>query len=164
MQIRKERPEDITAIRDLIQAAFAPKAYSDGSEGAIVDGLRAGGALHLSLVAVEAGEIVGHAAFSPVRVGAADTGWFGLGPVAVAEARQTKGIGTAVIKAGLNRLRDAGAAGVVVLGDPRYYGRFGFESVRTIWYGSGPSPYFQRLVLNGPEAVGQAVFHAAFGD
>ena len=164
MQIRDENPSDGPEIRALTDAAFAPVAYSDGSEGAIVDGLRAGDALHISLVAAEGADIVGHVAFSPVSIGAVKTGWFGLGPVSVAVSRQKTGIGSALINAGLERLRDQGAAGVVVLGDPAYYSRFGFESVETVWYGDAPSPYFQRLLLNGPDAQGQAAYHAAFGD
>lgn len=164
MQIRDEGAADALAIRTLTQAAFAPRDYSDGSEGAIIDALRSGGALHLSLVAVEGAGIVGHVAFSPVTVGTTGKGWFGIGPVAVSGPRQKQGIGTALITAGLTRLRAQGARGVVVLGDPGYYGRFGFESVDTLWYGSGSSPYFQRRVLNGPDARGQVSYDAAFGD
>lgn len=164
MQIRDEDAGDGPEIRALTDAAFAPVAYSDGSEGAIVDNLRAGGALHMSLVAVEGADIVGHVAFSPVSIGAVKAGWFGLGPVSVAVLFQKRGIGSALITAGLERLQEQSAAGVVLLGDPAYYSRFGFESVETIWYGESPSPYFQRLVLNGPDAQGQAVYHAAFGD
>jgi putative acetyltransferase len=168
MQIRDERAADALAIRTLTEDAFAPKDYSDGSEGAIIDALRSRGALHLSLVAVEGVGIVGHVAFSLVTVGTTDStndgAWFGLGPVAVCGPRQKQGIGTALITAGLTRLRAQGARGVVVLGDPGYYGRFGFESVDTLWYGSGPSPYFQRRVLNGPDARGQVSYDAAFGD
>jgi predicted N-acetyltransferase YhbS len=55
------------------------------------------------------------------------------------------------------------AAGCVVLGDPRYYQRFGFEADPALTYGGKPSPYFQRLVLNGPPASGDVSYHAAFG-
>ncbi len=51
----------------------------------------------------------------------------------------------------------------MVLGDPGYYGRFGFESDPALYYADAPAPYFQRLVLNGPAPRGEAFYHPAFG-
>lgn len=163
MQIRPERPTDAGAIRDITQAAFRGLAHSDQTEAAIVETLRAAGALAVSLVADQDGEILGHAAFSPVRIDGRDAGWFGLGPVSVRPGRQRTGIGRALILDGLGRLRALGAAGCVVLGDPAYYGRFGFGSDPALVYPPAPRPYFQRLVLAGPAAAGEVAYHPAFG-
>lgn len=126
MEIRLETPADMAAIRQITLDAFAGAEHSSGTEGAIIDGLRAAGTLTLSLVAMEDGRIIGHAAFSPVAIAGRDAGWFGLGPVSVRPDRQGKGTGAALIREGLSRLRDMGAEGCVVLGDPGYYGRLGF--------------------------------------
>jgi len=89
--IRSEEPGDVNAIRDLVRAAFAEGPHSDGTEPAIVDALREGGALTISLVAADGAVIVGHVAVSPVTVGGDAGEWFGLGPVAVLPGRQRQG-------------------------------------------------------------------------
>jgi len=167
MEIRLERPDEAETIRRLTDAAFKGVPYSGGTEAAIVDALRTAGALTLSLVAVEDGEILGHAAFSPVTIdsvagGGAAGGWFGLGPVSVWPAQQRKGIGQALIRNGLRRLTDLRATGCVVLGDPGYYGLFGFESDPELFYADVPPGYFQRLVLNGPAPKGEVRYHPGF--
>ena len=162
MQIRPERPADVDLIRALTTGAFAGARYSSGAEAGIVDALRADGVLSVSLVAEEDGEVIGHLAFSPVQVDAAGGDWFGLGPVSVAPARQGKGVGQALVRAGLERLEAMGAAGCVVLGEPGYYGRFGFESDPELRYGDAPAAYFQRLIFKGPPPSGQVRFHPAF--
>ena len=116
--IRSEEPRDVSAIRDLVRAAFAEGPHSDGTEPAIVDALREGGALTISLVAADGAVIVGHVAVSPVTVGGDAGEWFGLGPVAVLPGRQRQGIGGALISKALVRLQSSGATGCVVLGDP----------------------------------------------
>lgn len=93
MMIRPENPGDARAIDDVIRAAFATAPHSSGTEAAIVDALRRANALSISLVAEMAGELVGYAAFSPVSINREETGWFGLGPVAVLPDRQRCGIG-----------------------------------------------------------------------
>jgi len=120
------------------------------------------GALTLSLVAVESDEIVGHVAFSPVTIESGAEKWFGLGPVSVRSDQQGKGIGKALIENGLAQLRERGANGCVVLGDPRYYTRFGFTSDGTLHYADVPAEYFQRIVFKGPAPKGAVVFHAGF--
>lgn len=76
-------------------------------------------------MAVEEGEIVGHVAFSAVTIDGADKGWFALGPVLVRPDWQGAGIGGALIRAGLGKLRERRAAGCVLLGEPDYYYRSG---------------------------------------
>ena len=162
MHIRVERPEDAAVIHALTEAAFAGLPFSDGTEARVIAGLRAAGALTLSLVAVEGEAIVGHVAFSPVTVEGRDVGWYGLGPVSVWPARQRGGIGGALIREGLARLTAMGAGGCVLLGDPRYYRRFGFEADPALYQEGAPAWAFQRLALNGPPAKGRVRFHPAF--
>lgn len=118
--IRSERPEDVSAIRAVLTDAF-----SSGAEAALVEALRKSGRLSISLVALEGDEIVGHIAFSPVTV-AGVSGGLGLAPVAVKTARQSEGIGSDLIREGLSPAAGSAAPFVVVLGEPAYYGRFGF--------------------------------------
>ena len=68
-----------------------------------------------------------------------------------------------MIRAGLRQLAELGAAGCVVLGDPDYYGRFGFTHDPALRYPQAPASYFQRLILNGPAAAGEVLYHPAFG-
>ncbi len=162
MDIRTEQPADSDAIRALTTEAFATAPHSSGTEAAIVDGLRKAGALTLSLVAVEGEEIVGHVAFSPVTIGGAECDWFGLGPVSVHPGRQRGGIGSGLIREGLRRLRENGAAGCVLLGDPAYYGRFGFANDLALVLEGVPPEYFMRLGFGAKLPAGTVRYHAAF--
>ncbi len=161
--MRPEGPGDVAAIREVTLEAFEHAPYSDQREADIIDALRAAGALSVSLVAVQDEEVLGHIAFSPVEVGGVKGGWHGLGPIAVRPGHQGRGIGQALVWAGLDRLAILGAGGCVLLGAPAYYGRFGFESDPELYYGEGPSPYFQRLTLAGPPPRGEVRYHPAFG-
>ncbi|NND89451.1 MAG: N-acetyltransferase, partial [Granulosicoccus sp.] len=106
MLIRREQADDHHAIHRLTTDAFAGQSYSDGTEPAIVDGLRAAGDLTLSLVAVKNDAVVGHVAFSPVRIGESNSDWYGLGPISVKPDLQRNGIGSALIIEGLRLLED----------------------------------------------------------
>lgn len=162
MEIRSEQPTDVAAISAIITAAFKTAPHSSGTEARIVEGLRTGQALTVSLVAVDRDEIAGHVAFSPVSIVGTRGDWYGLGPVSVRPEQQSRGLGQLLIRAGIEQLRSLQATGCVVLGEPRYYQRFGFESDPALTYGGHPSPYFQRLVLGGPPAAGDVIYHAAF--
>jgi len=143
--------------------AFETAPFSSGAEPRIVEALRQAGALAVSLVATsDDGSILGHVAFSPVRIDHAAGRWYGLGPVSVAPEMQRRGIGRALIREGLARLAALDAEGCVVLGDPGYYGRFGFVSDSALTYGGEASPYFQRLVLTGEPPRGNVSYHEAF--
>jgi putative acetyltransferase len=120
--IRAEEPSDVAAIRDVHVAAFP----SD-SEARLVDALRDAQRSTISLVAELDGRVVGHVAFSPVTAANGASG-LGLAPVAVTPQHQKQGVGAALILAGLAAAREMGAPFVVVLGDPAYYGRFGFTA------------------------------------
>lgn len=119
-RIRPEAPGDIAAIHAVHVAAFP----TDG-EARLVDTLRSGGQAVISLVAMLESHVVGHVLFSPVTL-EGTSGGVGLAPLAVLPAHQRKGIGGALIEAGIEGCRNTGLQYAVVLGDPRYYGRFGF--------------------------------------
>lgn len=121
--IRKEKPGDIAAIRSVNERAF----YQD-DEANIVEKLRNRGALTISLVAVEDDKIVGHIAFSPAIVEAEDSnfGAIALGPMAVLPSCQHKGIGSLLVRAGLDECQRLGYEVIVSVGHPDYYPRFGF--------------------------------------
>ncbi len=123
MHVRPERDGDHAAIHAVHRAAFPSDL-----EARLVDALRGAGRLCVSLVAEEGGEVVGHIAFSPVSIegGAGAVVGLGLAPVSVQPAHQGRGVGSALIRDGIERCRSLRTPFVVVLGEPRYYRRFGF--------------------------------------
>lgn len=162
--IRAELPADEQAIHVLTAKAFAPMSFSDGSEAPILRALRRSGELSLSLVALaEEGEIVGHVAFSPVTINDLHNGWFGLGPISVDPAVQRAGIGRALVQSGLTILRERGASGCALIGNPAIYSRYGFESDGLLTHGDLPVRIVQRVVLSGPAPKGELRFAPSFG-
>ncbi|MBB1491176.1 N-acetyltransferase [Paracoccus sp. MC1854] len=159
--LREEVPGDATAIRSLVTEAFRGAAHASGTEAQIVDGLRAAGALSLSLVAEGDAGILGHVAASPVGIGDAP-GWFGIGPLAVRPDRQSRGIGAALMQAALARLRAVGAQGAVLVGEPAYYARFGFAPDLGLTVRGIPADYVLALPFAEP-ARGEVRHHPAFG-
>jgi putative acetyltransferase len=123
MIIRAEQPQDVTAIRQVVEAAFGGTAEAD-----LVNKLRAHGKAIISLVAVVEGHISGHILFSEVTVETNPRGikLIGLAPLAVAPAHQRSGIGSQLTHEGLAACRAAGYDAAIVLGHPEYYPRFGF--------------------------------------
>jgi len=120
--IRPEEMADRDAVYTLNVAAFETPA-----EAGLVDLLREKAEPTVSLVAEQEGEVVGHIMFSPVTLsGHPGLVAMGLAPMAVLPEYQRKGVGSEMVKAGLERCRELGAAAVVVLGHPEYYPRFGF--------------------------------------
>ncbi len=160
--IRAETPADILAIETLTAAAFATAPHSSGTEQFIVNALRRAGQLSISLVAEENGEIVGHVALSPVTLSSGAEHWYGLGPISVAPARQGTGIGSRLMGAALAALRELGAQGCVLLGDPGYYSRFGFVVRPGLVLPGVPAEYFQALSFSGEWPVGDVSYHLAF--
>ncbi|ACY83265.1 GNAT family N-acetyltransferase [Edwardsiella piscicida] len=122
MLIRAEIPVDAPGIDRLLRRCF-PGA----DEAELVSCLREDGLLTLGIVATDdEGGVVGYAAFSPVTVDGEECQWVGLAPLAVDEAYRRQGIAERLVYEGLDTLNEFGYAGVAVLGDPRYYQRFGF--------------------------------------
>jgi len=125
--IRQEKPEDIPAIYRVNKAAFGRE-----SEAVLVNKLRGRGALILSMVAVETNDIVGHIAFVPISIDGCPSGeGITLAPLAVLPACQRKGIGSKLVKAGLEECKRLGYRFVVLVGHPEYYPRFGFVQAKS---------------------------------
>ncbi|MGO1949414.1 MAG: GNAT family N-acetyltransferase [Mycobacteriaceae bacterium] len=179
--IRPERTdgEDIGAIHALTAEAFAGAEHSSGTESAIIDALRDADALTISLVAVHAGRIVGHAAASPVvltpqreaqsevevdELAESFGDWYGLGPLSVHPDFQRQGVGSALMRAMLDNLIELGAAGAVLLGEPSLYSRFEFFARDGLTMEGLPeeeAPYFQARRLDSGDGAGAAPDNAA---
>jgi putative acetyltransferase len=129
--IRAERPTDKLEIHNLLASAFPTEQEAD-----LVDRLRANGRLMVSLVAEVEGTLAGHIAFSPVTIDDRErvVAGAGLAPLAVHPRWQRRGIGAGLVRRGLADCKQAGIGFVVVLGEPEYYRRFGFQtaSLRTV--------------------------------
>ena len=122
MRIRAEAKRDRAAVRAINIEAFENQAEAD-----LVDALREQANAIVSLVAEQDGTIVGHIMFSPVAlIGHPELRIMGLAPMAIASTQQRRGIGTALVRAGLEQCSALGSGAVVVLGHPTYYPRFGF--------------------------------------
>ena len=162
MHIRDERADDAQAIYDITKSAFATMPYSAGDEQDLINILRADGALAVSLVAEDDGAIIGHIAFSRVRIDDQPGNWFDLGPVSVRPDRQSLGIGSALVREGLSRIASMGAEGCVLLGYPAYYARFGFAHDPGLTFNGAVNPNFQQLTLKGETPCGEVTYHPAF--
>lgn len=162
VKIRSETPADREAIQSVTAAAFSNAPYSSHTEQFIVSELRSTGQLTVSLVAEEGGSIVGHIAISPVTISDGSSGWYGLGPLSVAPERQNQGIGTQLVRQALEQLRALGAAGCVVLGDPGYYGRFGFRAEPSLVLPAVSPVHFQAIRFQGELPAGVVSYAEAF--
>lgn len=121
--VRFERPEDLAQVRRINEVAFGQPA-----EAELVDRLRAACPEALSLVAEVEGRVVGHILFTPVVIEAQPPlVGMGLGPMAVLPDLQRQGVGSALVRRGLELLRERDVPFVIVVGHPEYYPRFGFE-------------------------------------
>jgi putative acetyltransferase len=166
IRVRSERPGDAPGIHAVVVDAFPTDA-----EARLVAKLRDVARPRVSLVAVDASEgVVGHVLFTPVELVAAPraTPGFGLAPLAVRGGHQRRGIGSALVAAGLSACRAIGGAWVVVLGHPDYYPRFGFRpawEVGLYYERPGPNPACMVVELE-PSALrglrGEVGYHPAF--
>ncbi len=127
-EIRAEKPGDVPAVREVNRLAFGRK-----DEARLVDDLRSGTYARISLVASREDKIIGHVMFSALSIeteyGSVEA--LALAPVAVVPEAQRQGVGSALIREGLQRCGDLGHSIVIVLGEPDYYSRFGFSSTLT---------------------------------
>lgn len=125
IQIRPEKPQDTTAIRQIHEWAFGQPAEAD-----LVDQLRIACPAQISLVAVKDDQLAGHILFTPAKIEYRDGSnvrGMGLAPLAVLPEFQRQGVGSSLMQAGLKELQLSGYPFVIVLGHPEYYSRFGFE-------------------------------------
>ena len=123
IEIRQARPEDSTALGRVHLVAFGGPV-----EAKLVQLISERKKALITLVAVSDGRVVGHILFSRVTIANSPDIFnaVGLAPVAVLPEFQRKGIGSALIREGLERCKQAGYHAVVLIGDPAYYSRFGF--------------------------------------
>jgi putative acetyltransferase len=145
---RPERLGDVEGIQTLLAEAFP-----GSGEAGLVAALRLSARPFVSIVAEEGGSLIGHVALSPVAFDPMPDHYhlaLGLAPLAVAEAHRGQGIGAALVEAALEAGRDIGADVVVALGDPAYYGRFGFgpaSALRLRCVYEAPADAFQAIAL-----------------
>ena len=163
MLIRPEKDVDLSAIRNIHIAAFANHPYSHQTEHLIVDALRDAGALSVSLVAEIDGDVVGHIAFSPAWIGGRDCNWYVLGPVGVLPELQGRGVGRGLIERGVEALRDRGAKGCVLVGNPVFYRRFGFRNIPELILEGVPAENFMCLPMAEEIPRGIVTHHSVFG-
>ena len=163
--IRKETPDDYILIRELNRLAFGGAA-----EAKLVDRLRQDGSVIVSLLAEEQNRVIGHILFSELPIDTAEGMLRGaaLAPMAVLPERQRQGVGSALVRAGLDRCCEKGIVVVVVVGHPDYYPRFGFSTGSAVGL---RSPYsgnaFMALDLRPglrEEIVGTVKYPAAFAE
>lgn len=144
MTIRQAKPEDFDAIYSLVKTAFQTAKVSDGGEQDFVLKLRKGSYIpELELVAEEDGVLIGHIMLTGASI-RENGGCFGtllLAPLSVALEWRAKGIGTALIREALAKAAALGHSSAVLIGDPGYYGRFGFHSAASISYPGVPGEY-----------------------
>lgn len=162
MKIRNEESQNIEAIRTVHLEAFADHPYSRQTEHLIVDGLREAGALSVSLVAEAEGLVVGHIAFSPALVDGAECGMYILGPVGVLPGFQRRGVGSSLVREGLEAIRALDATGCVLVGDPAFYSRFGFVQAAPLTIEGVPPEVVLYLSMSGAAPRGRVTYHDAF--
>ncbi|WP_447751866.1 GNAT family N-acetyltransferase [Sphingopyxis fribergensis] len=167
--IRAATAVDAEAIDTVIRTAFAGTAFGHQGEAELVRMIGEDGDTLVSLVAEQGGAIIGHMLFSRVAVeadGAALSG-AGLAPVSVVPDSQGQGIGSALIRAGLDALRNQGIAISFVLGHEDYYPRFGYSPGLAARFASPfAGPHFMAMMLDSDAAWplgGRADYAPAFG-
>ena len=160
--IRNETDADVSAISEVTVAAFKTLEISNHTEQFIVTALRAANALAVSLVAEVDGRVIGHIAFSPLTISDGTRNWYGLGPVSVLPEYQRQGIGKALMKEGLSRLKSMNAQGCCLVGHPDYYRKFGFKNMPGLVLEGVPPEVFFALPFDGHTPQGTVTFHDAF--
>jgi len=162
IKIRDEVSGDAETIAAVTTAAFSNAPRTNHTEQHIVNALRRGGKLAVSLVAEADGVVIGHVAISPVSISDGAMEWYGLGPISVVPHHQRRGIGSQLVGATLRRLRARGASGCVVLGEPEYYSRFGFQANPNLVLPGVPPGYFQVISFDLSRPRGTVAYHEAF--
>jgi putative acetyltransferase len=160
--IRPATSGDREAIARLVTAAFGQP-----HEAGLVAALAAAGYRRVELVAEAGGEVLGHVLFSELARPGAGDGMLALAPLAVAPAHQRRGLGGALVRRGIEAARAAGYRAVLVVGDPDYYTRFGFDAGAARSLGCAyAGPHLMALYLHpqrGPLS-GDVVYPPPFAD
>lgn len=162
LKIRNEISADVDAIDAVTTDAFLNAPHTAHTEQFIVKALRNAEKLTISLVAEVGGNVVGHVAVSPVSISNGASDWYGLGPISVSPAYQGQGVGSLLIREALRALRERMASGCVVLGEPSYYGRFGFLSEPGLVLPGVPQEYFQVISFKGEMPRGVVSYDESF--
>jgi len=160
--IRSETDADVSAITEVTVAAFKTLEISNHTEQFIIAALRVAKALTISLVAEVDGRVIGHIAFSPLTISDGTRNWYGLGPVSVLPEYQRQGIGKALIREGLSRLKYMNAQGCCLVGHPDYYRKFGFKNIPGLVHEGVPQEVFFALSIDGHTPQGTVTFHDGF--
>jgi putative acetyltransferase len=165
IDIREESPAEYRQVFEVERAAFGSPIQAQ-----LVESLRATPDPSLSLIAVREAEVVGHIYFSPVTFEAGFAPAAAqLSPVAVKPSWQGQGIGSALVRAGLERCRSQAWSAVFLVGNPLFYSRFGFEMAKPLgFWCAGPHDPFLQIVQLRPNAMagalGRVDFHPAFAE
>ena len=162
ISIRSESIDDINIIENITIEAFKNHPHSKQNEHNIITKLRDNEALAVSLVATIDNTIVGHIAFSEVKINNEFVQWYGLAPVSVKPEYQNQGIGSKLIFSGLDAIKALNAKGCVLLGEPEYYNKFGFKAFDGLFFKGVPPKYFQALLIRGEVPLGNIEYHGAF--
>jgi putative acetyltransferase len=168
--IRPERPGDQEAIAEVNREAFGGE-----DEVLIVEGIRVSEDFipELSLVAEDAGRIVGHIMFSNITLVRFDRPAekiLTLAPMSVLPGMQNQGIGSKLVRAGMDKAREMGHEIVIVIGHAWFYPRFGFHPARDFGFDVGMEVPDEAFMVAGlqPDALqyagGMVQFSAPFGD
>ena len=157
---RTERPGDGDEIDELVCAAFGRE-----QEGDLVWALREQGAISLSQVAEYEDAIIGHLLMSPVLIEGEDLGWLALAPVSVWPECQNQGIASALIRAALDCANELDWAGVVLLGKPEFYSRFGFKLATELglkYENAKADETLMAMALKAQPVSGRVTYHPVF--
>ncbi|HEX6981550.1 MAG TPA: N-acetyltransferase [Balneolaceae bacterium] len=161
--VRAEQQKDLRQINQIIKSAFQKHPHSNQKEHLLVSDLRKNGALTVSLVAESDKNILGHIAFSEVTIiNGKNHSWYGLAPVSVDPGYQNQGVGSKLVREGLNELKSMGAKGCVLVGEPDYYGRFGFRQYEELTLEGIPSEFFLALPFYQKVPSGCVDYHKVF--
>ncbi|WOH36382.1 N-acetyltransferase [Thalassotalea fonticola] len=162
ISIRPECSDDINDIENITIEAFKNHPHSNQTEHEIITTLRDNDALAVSLVAIINNTVVGHIAFSKVKINNEFIQWYGLAPVSVKPKYQNQGVGSKLIFSGLDAIRGLNAKGCVLLGEPDYYNKFGFKAFDNLVFKGVPPEYFLSLIFSGDIPNGNVEYHKAF--
>ncbi|EOD54466.1 GNAT family N-acetyltransferase [Aeromonas molluscorum] len=163
--LRTERPGDMLPVYELVSAAFGRT-----DEAELVNRLRECGAAVVTQVEEEDYEFMGHLLLSPVTINGLEGPWLGLAPVAVHPDWQGQGIGSELIREGLDTALEMDWKAVVVLGDPSYYSRFGFRPASEFGLCccyEVPSEHFMAMELQAGGLAGlhgEVLYHPLFDE